>query len=413
MSGARPASLAARVGTHARRARLDRTDPGSSRRIALTGSDVDYRLIRARRRTIGMEIDLDGLTVRAPRWVTIAEVEAALLERAGWILRTLDAWRGRHREVLPREWKTGAPILYRGRELALAVFRSRKAADPRRPVRSDRPSSARRGRDARRRIRRALAARRSDAAGRAARCALRGPARARCRPVKISNARSEWGSCNHRGEIRLNWRLAQLPPALADYVVAHEIAHLVELNHSARFWAVVEALLPGHAARRRALDDWTALLAASIGDRCDQARGAATSGTAHRTAPRLLADQQPRDLRAEFGAAARVAPDAAVDPEMEAAAARGDPDLAIADVPVDDELAPVLALDLEDAVVQAPVDVGIAVAQRRVERAADAGERAIGECEEFGLGHGCACAAGRAEVLASTPMRTSDVTSFP
>ena len=81
-------------------------------------------------------------------------------------------------------------------------------------------------------------------------------------PVKISNARSEWGSCNHKGEIRLNWRLAQLPTELADYVVAHEIAHLVELNHSARFWAVVEALMPGHAARRRALDDWTALLAA-------------------------------------------------------------------------------------------------------------------------------------------------------
>jgi predicted metal-dependent hydrolase len=79
--------------------------------------------------------------------------------------------------------------------------------------------------------------------------------------VTLSNARSEWGSCNHRGEIRLNWRLAQLPPDLADYVVAHEVAHLVELNHSARFWALVESLLPGHVARRRALDDWTALLA--------------------------------------------------------------------------------------------------------------------------------------------------------
>ena len=80
--------------------------------------------------------------------------------------------------------------------------------------------------------------------------------------VRISNARSEWGSCNHRGEIRLNWRLAQLPPDLADYVVAHEVAHLVELNHSPRFWAVVESLMAGHLARRRALDDWTALLAA-------------------------------------------------------------------------------------------------------------------------------------------------------
>ncbi len=80
--------------------------------------------------------------------------------------------------------------------------------------------------------------------------------------LRLSNARSEWGSCNARGEIRLNWRLVQLPPTLAEYVVAHEVAHLVELNHSPRFWALVETLIPGHAALRRELEDWTALLAA-------------------------------------------------------------------------------------------------------------------------------------------------------
>ena len=80
--------------------------------------------------------------------------------------------------------------------------------------------------------------------------------------LRLSNARSEWGSCNARGEIRLNWRLVQLPPTLAEYVVAHEVAHLIELNHSPRFWALVETLIPGHAALRRELEDWTALLAA-------------------------------------------------------------------------------------------------------------------------------------------------------
>jgi hypothetical protein len=80
--------------------------------------------------------------------------------------------------------------------------------------------------------------------------------------LRLSNARSEWGSCNARGEIRLNWRLVQLPPALAEYVVAHEVAHLIELNHSPRFWALVEELMPGHVALRRELEDWTALLAA-------------------------------------------------------------------------------------------------------------------------------------------------------
>jgi len=80
--------------------------------------------------------------------------------------------------------------------------------------------------------------------------------------AKLSRARSEWGSCNQKGVIRLNWRLVQLPPDLALYVVAHEVAHLVELNHSARFWKVVETLYPGHERARKALDDWTALLEA-------------------------------------------------------------------------------------------------------------------------------------------------------
>jgi predicted metal-dependent hydrolase len=249
------------AGDALRRAPLDRSDTGTARRVRLGDVDVDYRLVRARRRTIGMEIDLDGLTVRAPRWVAIAEVEAALRERAAWILRTLDAWRGRRRDVLPREWKSGAPILYRGRELALAVFRSRRAL-----VRPDlfdltvlHPHAGDETHVSgfvrqwlREEALRLVAPRAAEFAARLARNAP---------PVRISNARSEWGSCNHRGEIRLNWRLSQLPADLADYVVAHEVAHLVELNHSARFWAVVEALMPGHAARRRALDDWTALLA--------------------------------------------------------------------------------------------------------------------------------------------------------
>jgi predicted metal-dependent hydrolase len=234
----------------------------SARRIALAGETVDYRLIRARRRTIGMAVDLDGLTVRAPRWVTLREIEEALTERAPWIVRTLAEWRSRHRDVLPREWRTGAPILYLGAELRLAVFPSRSMT-----VRADlfdvtvlhpTANDERAVADTVARWLRDEAARRilPRVASYAHRVTEVVP------PVRLSNARSEWGSCNHKGEIRLNWRLIQLPPVLADYVVAHEVAHLVELNHSRKFWALVEALLPGHDAHRKELEDWTALLAA-------------------------------------------------------------------------------------------------------------------------------------------------------
>ena len=253
-------------GRPAGRARLTgrpRNDGAATRRrVVRAGEHVDYRLVRARRRSIGMSVDLDGLSVRAPRWVTLREIEEALVERAAWIVRTLAEWRARRREVLPREWRTGAPILYLGAELKLAVFPSRTMH-----VRPDlfdltvlHPASGdeRAVADTVARWLRDEAARRI--VPRVADFALRfTEARP---PVRLSNARGEWGSCNHRGEIRLNWRLIQLPPALADYVVAHEVAHLVELNHSRRFWALVETLMPGHDAHRRALEDWTALLAA-------------------------------------------------------------------------------------------------------------------------------------------------------
>lgn len=252
---------AGRAGLTGRRSGKD--DRGSSvRRIALAGQTVDYRLVRARRRTIGMAVDLDGLTVRAPRWVTLREIDEALAERGAWIVRTLAEWRSRQRDVLPREWRTGAPILYLGAELRLAVFPSRSTAirpdlfDLRvlHPTAHDERAVA----DTVNRWLRDEAAQRilPRVAGYAQRLTDAVPT------VRLSNARSEWGSCNHKGEIRLNWRLIQLPPALADYVVAHEVAHLVELNHSRRFWSLVEALMPGHAAHRKALEDWTALLAA-------------------------------------------------------------------------------------------------------------------------------------------------------
>lgn len=240
----------------------ERRAEGQARRIVLAGQPVDYRLFRARRRSIGMQIGLAGLTVRAPRWVSLRAIEAALTERAEWIVRSLAEWRSRQRDVLPREWTSGAPIAYLGRELTLAVFPARRktivpdllnltvlhpephnehvlASDVLRWLKDE-----------------ALRLVLPRVPELAARIATGPPA------VKLSNARSEWGSCDEAGLIRLNWRLVQLPPELALYIVAHEVAHLVELNHSSRFWKLVEELFPGHARARNALDDWTALLEA-------------------------------------------------------------------------------------------------------------------------------------------------------
>ncbi len=72
--------------------------------------------------------------------------------------------------------------------------------------------------------------------------------REKVRRVSVRNQRTRWGSCSRRGVISLNWRLVQVPDSVRDYVLLHELAHLVHMNHSVRFWKEVERLCPDYKA---------------------------------------------------------------------------------------------------------------------------------------------------------------------
>lgn len=74
----------------------------------------------------------------------------------------------------------------------------------------------------------------------------------RYRKLTLRDTRSRWGSCTSDGDLMFSWRLILAPPPVLDYVVAHEVGHLAEMNHSPAFWAVVEGLCPGHEGPR----DW-------------------------------------------------------------------------------------------------------------------------------------------------------------
>lgn len=78
--------------------------------------------------------------------------------------------------------------------------------------------------------------------------------------VSVRNQRSRWGSCSRRGTISLNWRLVQAPPAVRDYVILHELMHLRQMNHSARFWREVADACPEYETAERWLKQHTALL---------------------------------------------------------------------------------------------------------------------------------------------------------
>jgi len=74
--------------------------------------------------------------------------------------------------------------------------------------------------------------------------------------IRINGAKTRWGSCSRKGAINFTYRLMLVPEELADYVVVHELAHLKEMNHSGRFWSVVERIMPDYRARRKKLREF-------------------------------------------------------------------------------------------------------------------------------------------------------------
>jgi predicted metal-dependent hydrolase len=214
-------------------------------RALIEGRLVAYTIKRsARRRTLSLRIDEAGLRVGAPVDATRAAIERALQRHAAWIIEKLGEWSTRRTTAVT--WRDGDMLMLKGAPIALRCLSHATRAE----VRDDAivaPAA-----DTERHVVAAL----HDAAlacyvERVAHyCGALGVPTPQ---VRLSSARTRWGSCHIDGRILLNWRMIQMPMPLIDYVVAHEVAHLREMNHSRRFWALVERLEPQYADRRRAI----------------------------------------------------------------------------------------------------------------------------------------------------------------
>lgn len=71
--------------------------------------------------------------------------------------------------------------------------------------------------------------------------------------IFIKNHKTRWGSCSSKGNLNFNYKIVLLPPAIADYIIAHELCHLKEFNHGPTFWALVGETIPDYKIRRQAL----------------------------------------------------------------------------------------------------------------------------------------------------------------
>lgn len=257
--------------------------PYANRKIQLAQYTVWYVLQHRRRKTVGMRITEYGLEVAAPNRTTYAEIERILHNKSAWIVRHLTTAMQQFHAAQKQcpIWKDGVYIPWQDGMLQVRLvldtvdFAVPISLKPR--MRTQIVQSARLQKIA------------VDAAQKPETKALYilwikvsktidadtlrilvqswmqqqaiqiFSARldyyaqllgVQYQKLKISSAKTRWGSASSRGTICLHWRLLQMPSTVLDYVVVHELAHLHEMNHSARFWAWVASILPDYKKRR-------------------------------------------------------------------------------------------------------------------------------------------------------------------
>lgn len=223
--------------------------PESGPAIELDGQRISYTLQRTRRRrTISLLIDDRGLRVAAPLKAPQRAIDDLLRLHAVWVIRKVHDWQ--QKRPPPRSWVSGEHIMLYGTMITLEAHagltqpqleQDRLLFDPQLA-----PTTIESG------VRnwlkqQALACFTRRCHDYSTQLELPAPA------VRLSNARTRWGSCHANGRISMNWRLVQAPMTWIDYVAAHEVAHLRQMNHSPAFWHTVAALVPDYAGRRTAL----------------------------------------------------------------------------------------------------------------------------------------------------------------
>ena len=229
------------------------------RRINLNGSDVAYTLMRCRRKTIGMRVNSEGLTVRIPMRESLSWVESVLQKRADWIVTKLREWK--NRKPNRPAWEEGATFPLLGEPWQVTVT----PAGAVQMVQGSVKTGVKGEPQLTLSLPSLVAAQQIESAVMewyrqhaltcfTERIALYARKLGVALPqLRLSNARTLWGSCNSRGIVHLNWRLIQKPLELVDYVVAHELSHLIEMNHSKAFWQTVGSVYPGYATARKKL----------------------------------------------------------------------------------------------------------------------------------------------------------------
>jgi predicted metal-dependent hydrolase len=214
------------------------------------------KIVRSSRRTIALEVTSQAtLIVRAPHRVPQVYIDALIREKSAWIHKKMAEMRARP-QVPVRQYEEGEVFWFLGRAYPLHYTDAPAGAI----VRTDRLEVSR---DLRPDMRNVLQRWYVEEAKKEipARCMYFSMMTGHSpTSLCITNAQGRWGSCTYKGGLNFSWRLVQAPLEIIDYVIVHELVHLRQHDHSKKFWATVESLMPDYQRRREWLRENERLL---------------------------------------------------------------------------------------------------------------------------------------------------------
>ncbi len=231
-----------------------------------SGSEIPIEIIRSRRRSISIRITAGSkVIVRAPLYLSERKILAFVTEKKGWIEKHLNSAGLRNNKATVVEYRNGSALPWGGRMIPLAVEPGRKgsmvlsdnlfiifAKDPD-DISANRKTAEKWYKtEALKSIEGRLNEKLTELS----------PYGFRVSHLTVRRMKSRWGSCSSTGKITLNSMLVLLPPECLDYVIVHELCHLLHRNHGKQFYELLEEIVPDYKKVRKTLKEWQWILTA-------------------------------------------------------------------------------------------------------------------------------------------------------
>jgi len=228
--------------------------------------EISFKIERSnRRKTLGIYISPKAdVVVRSPRFLKVDKILEIVKKRARWIIEKQELVRNQSHLSTVKEFVSGEAFPYLGKQYRLKVIKSASKEEKKCKLINGRFLVEINGdlnsEGTKRTVKKTLINWYLE------RAKEKIPERVRLyarqigewpERVQIKNHKRRWGSCSHNGIVRLNWKIIITPVTILDYVIVHELCHLIHQHHSSQFWQKVQTIIPDYTKRRDKLREYS------------------------------------------------------------------------------------------------------------------------------------------------------------